>query len=111
MKRLLGSALLFALAACAEAPADTPQPLPPEAPTSGNQTPDAQTPGAQPPDDCGASAYAGLIGKPLADPAVPPASPELRHIRPGDAVTEDYRIERMNIYATEAGVIEKVTCG
>jgi hypothetical protein len=62
-------------------------------------------------DACGAKANARLIGLPLSDPSVPAASPKVRHIRPGDAVTEDYRIERLNIYVTGAGVIEKINCG
>jgi hypothetical protein len=62
-------------------------------------------------DECGAKASAGLVGKALSDPAVPPASPIVRHIRPGDAVTEDYRVERLNLYATEAGVIDRINCG
>ena len=62
-------------------------------------------------DACGARANARLIGLPLSDPSVPPASRKVRHIRPGDAVTEDYRIERLNIYVTGADVIEKINCG
>jgi|JI10StandDraft_1071094.scaffolds.fasta_scaffold40423_4 hypothetical protein len=62
-------------------------------------------------DACGARANVRLIGLPLSDPSVPPASRKVRHIRPGDAVTEDYRIERLNIYVTGADVIEKINCG
>jgi len=62
-------------------------------------------------DACHAKVLAHLIGKPLTDPAVPPASLSVRHIRPGDAVTEDFRIERLNIYVTGTGVIEKINCG
>ena len=62
-------------------------------------------------DACNAKALTHLIGKPLSDPGVPPASRSVRHIRPGDAVTEDYRIERLNIYVTSADVIEKINCG
>ena len=62
-------------------------------------------------DACGARANARLLGLPLSDPSVPPASRKVRHIRPGDAVTEDYRIERLNIYVTGADVIEKINCG
>lgn len=62
-------------------------------------------------DACGARANARLIGLPLSEPSVPAASPKVRHIRPGDAVTEDYRIERLNIYVTGADVIEKINCG
>lgn len=62
-------------------------------------------------DACGAKALAHLIGKSLGDAGVPAASSTVRHIRPGDAVTEDLRIERLNLYATGAGVIEMINCG
>lgn len=62
-------------------------------------------------DECGAKENARLIGMPITDPSVPEASPKVRHIRPGDAVTEDYRVERLNIHVDGAGVIEKIDCG
>jgi hypothetical protein len=62
-------------------------------------------------DQCNARANTGLIGKSLSDPTVPPATRLVRHIRPGDAVTEDFVVERLNLYATGAGVIERINCG
>ena len=62
-------------------------------------------------DACFAKALAGLVGKPLTNSSVPPASPKVRHIRPGDAVTEDFRIERLNIYVDSTDMIEKINCG
>lgn len=62
-------------------------------------------------DTCGAARHATLVGKPITDPAVPAASRLVRHIRPGDAVTEDYVVERLNIHVTGAGLIESLTCG
>lgn len=62
-------------------------------------------------DACFAKALGDLIGKPLTNSSVPPASPRVRHIRPGDAVTEDFRIERLNIYVTSTDIIEKINCG
>ena len=62
-------------------------------------------------DACFAKALADLIGKPLTNSSVPPASHRVRHIRPGDAVTEDFRIERLNIYVTSTDIIEKINCG
>ena len=111
MKLLLATACVFALAACSEAPTE-PAATPVETPAAAETPPEPSAPpAADASDECGASAYAGLVGKSLTDPTVPAASPDLRHIKPGDAVTEDYRVERMNIYATETGVIEKITCG
>jgi len=62
-------------------------------------------------DACGAKALTHLIGKKLDDQGVPSASPRVRHIGPGDAVTEDLRIERLNLYVNGAGVIEMINCG
>lgn len=62
-------------------------------------------------DACGAKALTHLIGKKLGDAGVPAASPKVRHIGPGDAVTEDLRIERLNLYVNGAGVIEMINCG
>ncbi len=62
-------------------------------------------------DACFAKQLSGLIGKPLTNSSVPPASPKVRHIRPGDAVTEDFRIERLNIYVDSTDMIEKINCG
>lgn len=97
MMRSIALAAVFALGASACAPTD---PATPEPPMPTENT-----------DACGASKLAHLVGKPITDAAVPPASPTVRHIRPGDAVTEDYRLERLNIYVTDADVIEKVNCG
>lgn len=96
MIRPLAALALFSLvAACAPTEPATPAPA---APVDER-------------DACKARALAYLIGKPLSDPGVPPASRSVRHIRPGDAVTEDFRIERLNIYVTGADVIEKINCG
>ena len=96
MIRSLAAIALFNLAAaCAPTEPVTPQPVP---------SIDEQ-------DACNAKALAHLIGKPLSDPGVPPASRSVRHIRPGDAVTEDFRIERLNIYVTGTDIIEKINCG
>lgn len=99
MRTLLAALSVLAFAGCTpppevHAPGSAPSPAP------GDQA-----------DTCGAKALAHLIGKPLTDSAVPPASPAVRHIRPGDAVTEDFRIDRLNIYVTRADVIETIICG
>lgn len=91
---------MTSLAACA--PDGEPTAGPPPGAVSG--APDGT-------DECGAKENARLIGMPLSDPTVPKASPVVRHIRPGEAVTEDYRVERLNIYVTGDDVIEKINCG
>lgn len=62
-------------------------------------------------DACFAKQLTDLIGKPLTNSTVPPASPKVRHIRPGDAVTEDFRLDRLNIYVSDIDIIEKINCG
>lgn len=94
--RLLLALAALGLAACAETPAA--QPPGPTLPSASEDT-------------CNAASHAGLIGKPLTDPAVPAKSSEVRHIRPGDAVTEDYRVNRLNIYTGGDGLIETLSCG
>lgn len=55
--------------------------------------------------------FGELIGKPIDGPGVPGESRLNRHILPGTQVTMDYVAQRMNIHATQAGIIEKITCG
>ncbi len=65
------------------------------------------------PDDgdlCGASAYAGLVGQPLAAVTLP-ADPGARIIGPDTAVTLDFRPDRLNISTDSAGTIVRVSCG
>jgi hypothetical protein len=101
MRVFAGVALLgLAMSACT--PAGEPTAGPPPGAVSG--APDGT-------DECGAKEHARLIGMPLSDPSVPEVSPKVRHIRPGDSVTEDYRVERLNIYVTGDDVIEKINCG
>lgn len=61
------------------------------------------------PDECGAAALSSLIGAPAA--AAPAPSETVRVIRPGDAVTLDYRAERLNVEIGEDGRIERLRCG
>ena len=101
MIRALAAILaLTAISACAPIEPAAPEPATPTPATSVDDK-----------DACHAKALAHLIGKPLTDPAVPAASRAVRHIRPGDAVTEDFRIERLNIYVTSTDMIEKINCG
>ena len=64
----------------------------------------------QPSDACRASAYQGLIGQPrtvLDQMSFPIGT---RQIGPNDAVTADFRADRLNIEYGESGRIEKVGC-
>ena len=92
MKRLLLALPFLALAGCVE-------PVPPVTP----EEPDA--------DLCKASALQGLVGQPrtvLGTMLLPAGT---RVIGPGDAVTMDYRTDRLNIETDAAGRVTKVRCG
>jgi hypothetical protein len=64
---------------------------------------------APPPDRCGASALMALVGSPLPLSFTPP--PGTRIIRPGDAVTEDFSEQRLNVYLDSQGTVVDLTCG
>lgn len=89
----LGALALIGLAACE--PVNT-GPLPPTLPG--------------PSDACGASGYKGLVGQPrevLASMKFPLGT---RVIGPDEAVTADYREDRLNIEYGRGGLIDKISC-
>lgn len=60
---------------------------------------------------CPAAAQAGLIGQPASVLETMRFADPVRILRPGTAMTMDYRAERMNIYIDADEKIEKLTCG
>lgn len=71
--------------------------------------PPATTPDL-PADECGAGGYQGLIGQPrdvLSQMTFPIGT---RVIGPDDAVTSDFRPDRLNIEYGRSGRIEKISC-
>ena len=91
---VLASAALVALAACEPLPPNgNPVPLPPQVS-----------------DACGASGYKGLIGQPREVLNAMKFPIGTRVIGPDDAVTADYREDRLNIEYGSGGLIEKVSC-
>lgn len=90
MRRRLAPLALLALTACEEPEPDV---------TVG---PDA--------DACGASGYQSVIETPLAALSLP-ADLNDRIIRPGDAVMQDFRPDRINFELNEDDVVIRVTCG
>lgn len=71
------------------------------------------TPPAGPPapsDECGASGYQGLIGQPVAALRSMKFPLGTRTIGPDDAVTADYRPDRLNIEHGRGGLVEKISC-
>ena len=61
-------------------------------------------------DACGASGYRSLIGSNIGAVTLP-ASLNHRVIGPGDVVTMDFVAERLNLWVSGSGEIERVTCG
>ena len=63
-----------------------------------------------PPDDCRASTYQGLVGQPVSVLAAMTFPIGTRQIGPDDAVTSDFRPDRLNIEYGRANRIERVSC-
>jgi hypothetical protein len=78
---------------------------PPPGPPSGPLPPEPA------PDACGAADLQGLVGQPAAVLAAMTFPAPTRVIRPGMAVTMDYRADRLNIEVNAAELIARVTCG
>lgn len=96
---LFAAPLLLALAACqSEGPADVPPP--PQPPAE---------------DACGASKLARFLGAEasgvMAEIGSIVGERNIRTIRPGDAVTMDYRPDRLNVELGEDGRIVRLRCG
>ena len=77
--------------------------------------PDVADPGA---DSCGAGSYQGLVGSTdeaaldaLADLGLAGDAPQTRFIGPGQAVTMDYRPDRLNVEYDADGIVTRVFCG
>ena len=88
---------LLLLAACASQPA--------------TQSPDDAAPAA-----CNADAAKTYVGQPASEANVEAVrkatgSKLVRSLKPGQAATMDYRIERVNVLQDAAGNIEQITCG
>ncbi|WP_050605174.1 I78 family peptidase inhibitor [Ruegeria sp. 6PALISEP08] len=89
--------ILILLAACAETPVSEDARLAPE---------------AAPVDlaFCQGEAFANSVGQPVS--TIRADLPErTRVLGPDDIATQDYRIDRLNVYVNGAGVIQRLTCG
>ena len=58
---------------------------------------------------CPAPAFQGFVGQPYTNTRI--EWPDLRIIRPGDMVTEDYLENRLNVDLDENEVITRIWCG
>ena len=95
LRPLLLLPVLLALAACASRPAT-------DAVASGGT--------------CNAEPAQSHVGKPATDANVEAAfmasgAKTTRSIKPGQAVTMDYREDRVNIHQDASGNIERISCG
>ncbi len=90
--------ILILLAACAETPT---------APEDARLAPEAA------PVDlafCEGDAFAGSVGQPVS--TIQAALPERsRVLGPDGLATQDYRIDRLNVFVDEGGIIQRLTCG
>lgn len=96
MKHVPSLAVILLLAACVE------EPLPRPAPEPG---------GIIPQSTCGADLVQAYVGLPLRLLPPEPVDVIRRVIRPGDAITEDFSLQRQNVYIDASGVIIRLTCG
>lgn len=98
MRITVGIAVLCALAACSTRP-----------PAIVAPTVDPVPVGAA--DTCGATPYSYLVGQDATALERVLILRQVRVIRPGDAVTEDLRPERINFYIGADESIRTITCG
>ncbi|MBW6525659.1 hypothetical protein KZ813_02265 [Sphingomonas sp. RHCKR7] len=98
----LATLALVALSGCAPKVA---------APAAGPPVATGETPGTR----CDAGAASALVGR-AADPSVAEAqrlsgARAVRRYRTGDALTMDYRADRLDVETDARGVIVKLSCG
>ncbi len=93
--------ILILLAACAE-----------------TTVPDEPIPGSDPGFDsapvdlafCKGEAFADSVGQPVS--TIQADLPDrTRVLGPDSIATEDYRVDRLNVYVNGAGIIQRLTCG
>jgi len=62
-------------------------------------------------DRCGSLGYLSMVGTKGDDIKASTFPQGTRILRPGMAVTQDYRAERLNVHINEKGRIERIDCG
>ncbi|WP_171131839.1 MULTISPECIES: I78 family peptidase inhibitor [unclassified Ruegeria] len=90
--------ILILLSACSETPSEQQSPrLPSRAPSIDLAF-------------CLGDPFAGSIGQPVQ--TIQAALPERsRVLGPNDLMAQDYRIDRLNVFVDDDGIIENITCG
>lgn len=59
---------------------------------------------------CKGEPFAGSVGQPVSTIRASLPEPS-RVLGPDDIASQDYRIDRLNVYVTKAGIIQRLTCG
>lgn len=112
---MFGLVSAFALAACASPAVAPSTPQQPVAQTPAVQTPAASndTPAATCDADRARARTLGQVASPeLLDTARDVSGTEtVRVIKPGQAITKEYRADRLNLHVDEKNVVTQVSCG
>lgn len=112
----LAAVLALSLGACASSQDDTAPSAPSAPPTSATEATPATPPGdaaAQ----CNAGAAQSFVGREATETTVAEAQTAagatgaVRVIKPGQAVTMDFRGDRLNVEVDERNAIVRITCG
>lgn len=112
----LAAVLALSLGACASSQDDTAPSAPSAPPTSATEATPATPPGdaaAQ----CNAGAAQSFVGQEATEATVAEAQTAagatgaVRVIKPGQAVTMDFRGDRLNVEVDERNAIVRITCG
>ncbi len=117
---LVALAAMLALGACSTSPGDAAAQA--QAAQAGNAViaPDATAPAPDPADtatQCDADAAQSYIGQDASEATVAQAKAAagatgaLRVIKPGQAVTMDFRADRLNVEVDDGNAIVRITCG
>jgi hypothetical protein len=119
---LLLTGIALTLAACTQpasqvpAPSETPVPPPTPIPTTQPAPPSEGTEPKPAADECGAGKLGSYINRPAAGDTMARIRQTIGHdrirtINPGDAVTMDFRPDRLNAEIGEDGRIKRLRCG
>ncbi|MCX7357403.1 MAG: I78 family peptidase inhibitor [Alphaproteobacteria bacterium] len=105
-KLFVTAACLVALAACGQT--TTPATTTTETPATTTAAPQTAAE-ATAQDTCGASQYRAMVGTNIAA-ATFPSDGNIRVVMPNQAVTQDFRAERLNVITDANGVITSLEC-
>lgn len=109
--------LTLSVTACHSTPSDSAATTPAESPAAGNASPPSATsPVADAAKQCDAGKAQSAVGKTASQDVVDKAvsdsgSSTARVIKPGQAVTMDFREDRLNIEVDAGNVVTAVRCG